>query len=196
MFFLHRFLCCNHVTKHFRNKTCLFYCYNAYTVGIYCYMPTVTRCSRALCKWSRPEIDRFNSDDVDIEPRRNSRADPQPPLNSFCWEVKGTTRETCEVLFLDFNGIPGSTVVCAARGSRVDVWRHAARCQLNILGRERRARDHAAVNGTRSVRCRVETLLHWTLISPNRNLSLSSSALSAEACPHGKCPHTACSSWE
>lgn len=43
--------------------------------------PTVTRCSRALCKWNRPEIDRFNSDDVDFEPRRNSRADQQPPLN-------------------------------------------------------------------------------------------------------------------
>lgn len=43
--------------------------------------PTVTRCSRALCKWNRSEIDRFNSDDVDFEPRRNSRADPQPQLN-------------------------------------------------------------------------------------------------------------------
>ncbi len=101
VFFLPRVLCCNHVKKHFRNKHI---CWpNIFVIKHVCW-PTVTRCSRARSQWNRPEIDRFNSDDVDFEPRRNSRADPQPPLDSFCWEVKGTTREAGRMwgLFLDF----------------------------------------------------------------------------------------------
>ncbi len=97
-------------------------------------------------------------------------------------------------------GFRGDSCLCSSRLACGCV-KTCGAVPANILGRERWARDHAAVNGTRSVRCRVETLAlnfnlsetcRWAVPHYQQRLVRMESVLTQPVRPENKGMFTQC----